>query len=121
MFDAHTRRLLSSRARDRLGSRIEINNAMMAITTNSSIRVNALGFRLIVSSPHYLETHPRVAALPRPVRPEKPTGTPNVYGTLAESPSYDRPQHPRFQTSLNTRQTARHADPRRIAHPATPI
>ena len=51
MFDWQTRRLLNSRARDRLGNRIEINNAMIAITTNNSINVNPRSLRITIPSP----------------------------------------------------------------------
>src|SRR5262245_53124545 len=40
-LEAHTVRLDSSRARDRLGSRMEISSAMIATTTSSSMRVKA--------------------------------------------------------------------------------
>jgi hypothetical protein len=38
-FDAHTARFVISRARARLGRRMEINSAMIATTTSSSISV----------------------------------------------------------------------------------
>jgi hypothetical protein len=41
-FEPHTVRLASSRARDRLGRRMEISSAMIATTTSSSISVKAL-------------------------------------------------------------------------------
>lgn len=61
ILDVHTSRLLNSRARDKLGSRIEISNAMIAITTSSSISVNPC-FRFLTT------TSPIVAANNLPLR-----------------------------------------------------